>query len=210
MISAVSMFLIPTPPPTPCSRPHQHSSTPTIPLLPPQQRRCEADASPPPQHQQGCGTPSTAVVVLPPCHRCHHPPPPTCQHHLNTATPTTPRHTHRCRDRRPLSPPPPIHKHPDNAATRCRRHPPSPTTMHTRRKRRDTADAQDRRVSTRSPTRKRRNGRRREMDGSGDHNGRWRGDRDGWRRRDWTAADERRHEMNGGGAMDSSVINGQR
>jgi len=46
------------------------------------------------------------------------------------------------------------------------------------------------------------------MDGSGDH-GRRRRNRDGWWRRDWTAADEQRHEMNGGDAMDSGVIDGQ-
>ena len=46
------------------------------------------------------------------------------------------------------------------------------------------------------------------MDGSGDHNGWRRRNRHGRRRCDWTAADERRHEMNGGGAMDSGVING--
>ena len=48
------------------------------------------------------------------------------------------------------------------------------------------------------------------MDGSGDHNGRRRRDRDGRRRRDWTAADGRPHEMIGGGAMDSGVIDGRR
>ena len=48
------------------------------------------------------------------------------------------------------------------------------------------------------------------MDGSGDHNGRQQRDRDGQRRRDWTAADGRLHKMIGGGAMDSSMINGQR
>ena len=48
------------------------------------------------------------------------------------------------------------------------------------------------------------------MDGSGDHNGRRRRDCDGRRRRDWTAADGRRHEMNGGGAMDTGVIDGRR
>jgi len=62
---------------------------------------------------------------------------------------------------------------------------------------------------TPTPTRKQRNGRRREIDGSGNHNGRRQRDRDGWRRRDWTASDERRHEKNGGGAMDSGVIDGQ-
>ncbi len=53
------------------------------------------------------------------------------------------------------------------------------------------------------------------MDGSGDHNGRRRRYRDGRRRRDWTAADGRQHEMIGGGAMDSGamdsgVIDGRR
>jgi hypothetical protein len=48
------------------------------------------------------------------------------------------------------------------------------------------------------------------MDGSGDHNGRRRRDRDGWRQSDWAAADEGRHKMNGGGAMDSGMIDGQR
>ena len=48
------------------------------------------------------------------------------------------------------------------------------------------------------------------MDGSGDHNGQQRRDRDGRRRRDWTAVDGWPHEMIGGGAMDSGLIDGQR
>ncbi len=48
------------------------------------------------------------------------------------------------------------------------------------------------------------------MDGSGDHNGWRRRDRDGRRRHDWTVADGRPHEMIGGGAMDSGVIDGRR
>ena len=86
---------------------------------PPTPCRRLAAAPPAPQHAR-CPPPTP---TMPPCGRC------------SAAAPTTPRHAHRCRDRRPLSPPPPIHKHPDNAATHCRRHPPSPTTMHTRRKR---------------------------------------------------------------------------
>ncbi len=151
------------------------NGTPDASVIPPRHQRPTA-APPAPQHAR-CPPPTP---TMPPCGCC------------SAAAPTTPRHTHRCRDHRPLSPPPPIHKHPDNAVTRCRRHPPCPTTMHTRRKHRDT---QDRRVITRScappsrgrraadanaqrqrptstPTRKRRNGRRCEMDGSGNHNGR--------------------------------------
>jgi len=48
------------------------------------------------------------------------------------------------------------------------------------------------------------------MDGSGDHNGWRRRDRDGRRQRDKTAADGWPHEIISGGVMDSSVIDGRR